>query len=393
MIKLVVLGAFFLYKQLSSLGENEGVVAVGMQLFEQGWLPDYFTRSGIKSLIDSRRSDQIKSGEGDVEKHSEYLREFLNDLKSKPIAVKTDDANEQHYEVDARFYEHVLGKAKKYSSALYPPKTKVSDAASLLDSAEESMLRVYAERAQITAQSGPLRVLDLGCGWGSVSLWFAENFPNIEVVGLSNSNSQREYIMGEAKARNLSNLKILTGDINTFTLPDDIPKFDRVISIEMFEHMKNYQALLSKISTSFLVPSGLLFVHIFVHDKTPYHFIDSGAEVDWMTRYFFSGGTMPSDDLLLYFQDDMTVKDHWRVNGDNYALTSEAWLQNLDANSASVKPVLAEVYGSNNVDLWFYRWRAFFMACAELFRKNNGNEWYVSHYLFANKAGEGACAA
>ncbi|GMH55900.1 hypothetical protein TrRE_jg9004 [Triparma retinervis] len=364
--------------------ENTSLQSFGLRMFELGLLPDFVTRAGIRSLIRQRRDSQISvGGEGDVTKHSEYLQSFIGSLLASPIAVNTADANYQHYEVPATFYEHVLGGARKYSSALYPPSTPVGGARGLLDEAEVRMLELYASRAEITREKGPLRVMDLGCGWGSVSLWLAANFPNVEVVGLSNSNSQRKYIMGQARERGITNLEVLTGNINDFELPEGVGKFDRVISIEMFEHMKNYSLLLSKISRDFLLPSGYLFVHIFVHSSTPYHFVDAGPS-DWMTRHFFSGGTMPSSSLLLYFQGDLSLKSRWSVNGDNYALTSEAWLQNMDANSGPLTEVLGEIYGQDDREVWRARWRAFFMACAELFRFNGGNEWYVDHYLFEN---------
>ncbi len=357
------------------------ITSFGIELYEKGMLPDAITRLGIVGLLGTRRREQISLGERRVQDRTDFLRAFVKDLRNRGIAEKTDDANEQHYEVDSRFYDLVLGPKRKYSSALYPEGTEVGRASELLGDAEEAMLRLYAERAQIK-KGDKLRLLDLGCGWGSVSLWFAQEFPTISVVGLSNSNSQREFIMGEAKKRGLNNIDVMTGDITEFEMPESVEKFDRVISIEMFEHMKNYEALLHKVRYQFLKDeTSLLFVHIFVHRSMPYHFIDQGPG-DWMTRYYFEGGTMPSDDLLLYFQNDLAMKDHWRINGKHYSLTLEAWLQNMDANAALVRPVLADVYGSENVDLWFQRWRAFFLACSELFRYNGGNEWFVSHYLF-----------
>eukprot|EP01063_Lacrimia_lanifica_P015497 TRINITY_DN2223_c0_g1_i6.p2 TRINITY_DN2223_c0_g1~~TRINITY_DN2223_c0_g1_i6.p2 ORF type:complete len:401 (+),score=169.78 TRINITY_DN2223_c0_g1_i6:93-1295(+) len=378
---LAVGGAAVAAQCLCAGALNEAMVDVGVRLFENGALPDAVTRAGMRKLLAARREEQRACGEGDVEKSGAYMREFVADIKTREIAEQTKAANEQHYEVDTRFYNIVLGSCQKYSSALYPPNTPRHKAAELLDEAEVRMLRLYAERAQITKDAQGLRLLDLGCGWGSVSLWFAENFPNVEVVGFSNSGTQRAFIEGEAARRGLSNLSVITGDICNYNAPAGAEKFDRVISIEMFEHMKNYEKLMGKVAEQFLKPGGLLFVHIFVHRCTPYHFIDNGPS-DWMTHYFFSGGTMPSDDLLLHFQRDLSLVDQWRVNGVHYSLTLEAWLQKQDANKAAVMPILAECYGKDEAAKWFARWRGFFLACSELFHWDNGNEWYVSHYLF-----------
>jgi cyclopropane-fatty-acyl-phospholipid synthase len=245
------------------------------------------------------------------------------------------------------------------------------------------MLELYAQRAQITDES-VLRVMDLGCGWGSVTLWFAQRFPKCTFVGLSNSKTQREYILSTAKARGLKNVDVITGDIALLTLPETVQPFDRVISIEMMEHMKNYQKLLHKVST-FLKPNGLLFVHIFVARRVPWHFVDNNEPSDWMAKYFFTGGTMPADDTLPYFQDDLALQQRWRVNGKHYSLTLEAWLQRMDAQETKVRAVLARSYGKDNEELWWNRWRAFFFICSELFNYNDGNEWYVGHYLFQKR--------
>lgn len=360
---------------------------VGIDLFEQNKLPDVVTRFGMRMMLQAKLDDLNKHDfSGDSLR--EYKSAFVADLKSRGIAEFTSDANEQHYEVDTRFYNLVLGHRHKYSSALYPPDTPRERALELLDEAEIRMLELYAERAQITAACNAgekLRLLDLGCGWGSVSLWFAERFPEcLQVVGLSNSKTQKQYIMATGKERGLSNLDVITADITSYQLDPSIEQFDRVISIEMFEHMKNYKQLLNKVS-SFLKPEGLLFVHIFVHKTTPYHFVDNGDRDDWMSKYFFTGGTMPSDDLLLYFQDDFAIQNHWMVNGVHYSLTLEAWLQKMDKSMDQVGPVLADAYGASNVELWTARWRAFFLACSECFNWGKGDEWYVSHYLFQNR--------
>jgi cyclopropane-fatty-acyl-phospholipid synthase len=220
-------------------------------------------------------------------------------------------------------------------------------------------------------------VLDLGCGWGSLSLWMAEKYPGSQITAVSNSRTQKEHIDAEAAKRGFKNLTILTRDMNVFDIES---QFDRVVSVEMFEHMKNFQALLAKIAR-WLVPGGKLFVHIFTHRRYAYHYEDKGPS-DWMTRYFFAGGQMPSDDLLLYFQDDVRIEQHWCVSGTHYQKTAEAWLANMDANRAEILPLFEQTYGVGNTKRWWTYWRVFYLACAELWGYRHGNEWHVSHYRF-----------
>jgi len=355
---------------------SEVVAPMFFDAFEKNQLPDALTRIGIRQLLQSRLVDEKQA---DNFAQQQRLMDFVEELKASPIAINTADANEQHYEVPAAFYDLVLGNFSKYSSALYPPNTPVSKASELLDEAEQAMLKLYAERAGVTAGK-PLRILDMGCGWGSVSLWFAEHFPEATVRGISNSNSQREWIMAEAKKRGLGNLKIYTGNIVEWSPPEEEEPFDVVISIEMLEHMKNYEKLFKKVA-SWIKPGGVFFTHIFTHRLYAYHY-ETNNEADWMTKYFFSGGTMPSHDLLFYFQQAMQLEKHWHVNGAHYGLTSEAWLQNMDKHEAELLPILGDIYGKGEELRWFSRWRGFFLACAECFFWDGGNEWFVSHYRF-----------
>ena len=226
-----------------------------------------------------------------------------------------------------------------------------------------------------------MQVLDLGCGWGSLSLWIAEHFPNASVTSVSNSTSQREFILTQARARSIENIDVISCDMNDFATDK---RFDRVVSVEMFEHMRNYRELFRRIN-GWLNPGGKFFMHIFCHRMTPYEYIDKGPG-DWMSRHFFSGGIMPSADLPLRFAEHLNIENRWHWNGQHYAKTCNAWLAKMDANETAIKPVLAECYGEENASLWWQRWRIFFMACAELFDYDEGHEWYVGHYLF-NKAG------
>lgn len=338
---------------------------------EKGQIPDSAIRFGIRKLCKDRLNElEVES----LEHKTDRARVYRQSLIDSPLAVHTNKANEQHYEVPAEFYLHSLGKNLKYSSCYWNSDTKT------LDEAEELALSISVERAQI---KDGMRILELGCGWGSLTLFMAKKFPNSKIVAISNSASQKTHIDSEAKKRGLNNILILTRDISQLeSLAVEFDSFDRVMSIEMFEHFKNYELLLSKIA-DVLTPQGKLFVHIFTHKEYSYPFETEGDD-NWMGKYFFTGGQMPSHQLLMTFQKDLVLKDNWAWDGTHYQKTSNAWLENMDRNADKIKPVFDQVYGKESVQ-WFNRWRVFFMACAELFGYEKGQQWGVSHYLFEKR--------
>jgi cyclopropane-fatty-acyl-phospholipid synthase len=332
---------------------------------EQGVLPDALVRAGIRRLLRDRLASLQLD---DCAARAAYVDDFVRGMSRAPIAPIPEIANEQHYEVPSEFFEHVLGPHRKYSSCYWP------EGVSTLAAAEKAALEETCKRAGI----GPgMRILELGCGWGSLTLWMAERYRDSQIVAVSNSASQREHIQAEIERRGLPNVRVLTQDMNHF---DTEERFDRVVSVEMFEHMRNYRRLLRHVH-DWLVPGGRFFMHIFCHRDLPYEFRDEGPG-DWMGRHFFSGGIMPSDELPLHFQHDLALLARWRWNGQHYEKTANAWLANLDRHRAAVLPILARTYGPEEAMRWFVRWRTFFMACAELFGYERGERWWVSHYLF-----------
>ncbi len=340
------------------------------RMAEQGLLPDSLVRWGIRRLHEKTLREVRRS---DVELEGEALRQFIGSMKTSPIALEPHRANEQHYEVPAALFRIFLGSRMKYSSGLWGPD------ASTLDQAEEAMLALTCRRAAI--EDG-MQILELGCGWGSLSLWMAGRYPGSRILAVSNSNGQREFIQARCAEMGLGNLQVVTADMNGFGTHR---RFDRVVSVEMFEHMRNWERLLARISR-WLEPGGRLFVHHFSHREVAYLF-RSESEEDWMGRHFFSGGMMPSDGLILNFQEHLLVEDHWRVNGRHYRQTLEAWLKKLDAGRQPALSLLAEIYGRSRARMWLNRWRLFLLACSELFGYRDGNEWFVSHVLLQRRDG------
>lgn len=336
---------------------------------EQGLVPDAAIRAGIRRLLRHREDEICADGAAAM---AERAERFVAAMDAAPVALVPHMANEQHYEVPAAFYALALGAQRKYSCCLWP------EGVTTLDAAESAALHVTCERAGL---ADGMTILELGCGWGSLTLWMAAHYPASHVTAVSNSRSQRDHIVAEAARRGLPNVTVLTADMNEFAIGE---RFDRVISVEMFEHMRNWRELFARVA-GWLVPGGKFFMHVFAHRSVPYAY-EVRDESDWMSRHFFSGGMMPSDDLPLRFQDDLRAVRRWRWDGTHYEKTSNAWLANLDARRDEALRVLADVYGADATPQWLQRWRIFFMACAELFGYEHGQAWWVAHTLFERRA-------
>lgn len=345
-------------------------MGLGYAIAERGYVPDFLVRREIRRLVRDRLQEERRDTPA---ARAARFAALIDALGSSPVALHTAAANEQHYEVPTEFFVRVLGRHLKYSACLW------EDGTEDLDVAEENMLWLYAARADL--RDGQ-RILDLGCGWGSFSLWAARRYPTAQLTAVSNSRTQRTFIEQQVKRYGLTNLRVVTADANALDFPPD--SFDRVVSVEMFEHMRNYSALLERIS-GWLAADGKLFVHIFCHRELMYPFETDGDD-DWMGRHFFTGGLMPSVNTLAYFQRHLRIDERWVLSGSHYQRTAAAWLARMDERPREVRAALAQAYG-DDVDRWVQRWRFFFMACEEMFGYGDGNEWQVCHYLMSHPLG------
>lgn len=348
------------FKSLSKPGSEDPLY----EFLARDICPDWLIRAGIKRMLGQKLKEQALS----VEDRQKHMTRMVQELVSSPVAIETASANEQHYMVPTEFFKYCLGPRLKYSCALYEDET-IS-----LAKAEDAMLQLTCERAQL---ADGLDILELGCGWGSLTLYMAERYPSSKITAVSNSASQRAHIESQCQERGFKNVQVITCDVNSFAFDG---KVDRVVSVEMFEHMKNYRELMRRIA-SWLNSGGKLFVHIFSHKEFCYHYEDQDGK-DWLTRNFFTGGIMPSRDLLLYFQQDLSIEQEWGVSGRHYQLTARHWLNNMDANKSKIMPILADTYGQEHARRWWVFWRLFYIACEELWGFRGGQEWMVSHYLF-----------
>ncbi|MDG2523472.1 cyclopropane-fatty-acyl-phospholipid synthase [Caulobacter segnis] len=321
--------------------------------------PDFVTRPAIASLVAGARRGLATENRPDIDAR------FAAEMAARPVAEHTDAANAQHYELPPRFFECVLGPRLKYSSCLYPA------AVTTLAEAEVFALAATCDHAGL--RDGQ-QVLELGCGWGSLSLWMAEQYPASRITAVSNSRPQREHIEAQARARGLTNLRVITADMNDFDIAE---YFDRIVSVEMFEHMANWRALLTR-AKGWLAADGRMFIHVFTHATTPYRFEVSDRS-DFIAQHFFTGGVMPSHGLIRQFPDLFEVEAEWRWSGEHYERTAYDWLANMDAHRDEIAGLMREVYGAD-ARLWTRRWRRFFMATAGLFGDSGGDVWGVSHY-------------
>ncbi len=334
---------------------------------ESPWIPDSIARAGIRKLCQKRLNQEFYY---DVEHASKRYQQVLENLKNSQLAIETEKANEQHYELPTAFFQAVLGPRLKYSASFF----EVGDD---LAAAENRSLQIYSERAQL---KDGLQILELGCGWGSFTLWMAEKYPSATITAVSNSNSQRLHIMAQAKAKGFTNVTVITQDVNQLTFSE--ATFHRVVSVEMFEHVRNYAQLFKHIA-HWLKEDGILWCHIFCHRFLQYPF-EVNEEDDWMSAHFFSGGLMPAISTFSHFQDHLRLDQEWQWSGQHYEKTSNAWLKNMDKNQKQLTPIFEQIYGKD-ARIWWQRWRLFFMACAELFGYEQGNQWLIGHYRFTKR--------
>ncbi|WP_422823800.1 SAM-dependent methyltransferase [Variovorax robiniae] len=342
--------------------------AVAIHWVEQGLVPDRVVRIGIRRLLEARL---VELQGGDAELTAARTQDFVRAMHGAELAPQPEMANQQHYELPAAFFVHVLGGHRKYSCAHWPADVHT------LDDAEAAALTITCERAGLANGQD---ILELGCGWGSLTLWMARRYPESRITALSNSHSQREFIEAQANNAGLDNVRALTCDFNTFDTAD---RFDRVVSVEMFEHLRNWPQAFANVAR-WLRPEGRFFMHVFAHREAPYPFVERDAS-DWMSKYFFSGGMMPSDDLALHCQDDLRLLQRWRWDGRHYQRTAEAWLRNMDDRHEQILPLFDDTYGPDAA-IWWTRWRLFFLSVSELFGFDAGQRWWVSHYLFEKRA-------